>query len=66
MGAPMIVDDKVYIGDEEGDLAIFELSREMNLLDENFMGSPCHATPVVANNILYICNWNTLYAIAKE
>jgi outer membrane protein assembly factor BamB len=65
-GTPMIVDGKVYVCDEEGDVAVFELSREMNLLAENYMFQSIYTTPVVANNILYLCNNKALFAIAEE
>jgi outer membrane protein assembly factor BamB len=63
-GSPLIVEDKVYIGDEDGDICIFDLSTEKNLIVENNMGSQVYSTPIVANNVLYIARFNALYAIA--
>lgn len=75
-GSPLIVDGKVYIGDEDGDIAIFKLSADPNvaLRSENgekkpFFGeinmeNSVYTTPIVANNVLFIANKNTLYAIA--
>ncbi len=65
-GSPLIVDGKVYIGDEDGDIAVFELSREQNVLAEVYMENSVYGTPVVANNVLYISNRDTLFAIAEE
>ncbi len=64
-GSPMIVGDKIYAGDEEGHMAIFELSRKMNLITEVYMDQSMYTTPVVANNILYVANKDTLFAIAN-
>lgn len=61
--SPLIVEDKVYIGDEDGDISIFKLSAEMEMVGENNMGSSVYTTPVVANDTLYIANRNRLYAI---
>ena len=36
-GSPLIVDGKVYIGDEDGDISVFKLSKEMELIAENTM-----------------------------
>jgi outer membrane protein assembly factor BamB len=61
--SPLIVDDKVYIGDEDGDIAIFDCSAEQNQLGEINMGSSVYSTPVVANGVLYIANKERLFAI---
>jgi outer membrane protein assembly factor BamB len=62
-GSALIVEDKVYIGDEDGDICIFELSTQKNLINEINMGSSVYSTPIVANNILYIARKDELYAI---
>jgi outer membrane protein assembly factor BamB len=65
--SPLIINDKVYIGDEDGDIAVFELSKEPQAepLAETNMGSAVYTTPVVANETLYIANRNRIYAIAE-
>jgi outer membrane protein assembly factor BamB len=65
--SPLIVNDKVYIGDEDGDIAIFEVSykEQTEPLAEINMGSAVYTTPVFANETLYIANRNRIYAIAE-
>ncbi len=65
-GSPMIVEDKVYIGDEDGDICVFKLSKEMELLAENTMENSVYSTPVVANNTLFIANKDHVFAITSE
>ncbi len=65
-GSPLIADGKVYIGDEEGDIAIFELSPKMKLIGEVSCANSVYSTPIVANNVLYIANKSTLYAIGVK
>lgn len=66
-GSPLIVDDKVYFGDEDGDVAIFELSAEpQEPLAEINMGGTMYSTPIVANNVLYISTKSRLFAIQPE
>lgn len=66
-GSPLIVDGHVYIGDEDGDVAVFELSTEKNEpIEENNMSNAVYSTPVVANDTLYISNKSTLFAIRKK
>lgn len=65
-GSPLIVEGKVYIGDEDGDITIFELSKEQNILGEINMDNAVYSTPIVANNVLYIANKSTLFAIEAQ
>lgn len=61
--SPAIVGDKVYVSDEDGDIAIFHLSEELNLLEELNMESAVYTTPSVAGETLFISTRNRLYAI---
>ncbi len=63
-GSPLIVEDKVYIGDEDGDITIFRLSEKQEILGEINMNNAVYTSPVVANNVLYIANKTHLFAIA--
>ena len=65
-GSPLVVDGKVYIGDEDGDLSIFEHSKKMKHINEIYMEESIKSTPIVANNVLYIMTLNTLYAITPD
>src|SRR3989304_5444003 len=66
-GSPLIVDGKVYVGDEDGDVAVFRLSSDPNVamkkvgdkydpIAEISMKNSVYTSPVVANNVLYIAN----------
>ena len=63
----LIVNDKVYITDEDGDVAIFNLSAEQHdpLVEVNMQNS-IYTTPVVANETLFIANKTHLFAISAE
>ena len=65
-GSPLIVDGRVYIGDEDGDISLFELSKKKTLLGEINMGNSVYSTPIVAGNTLYIANKSHLFAIRKK
>ncbi|WLD14796.1 PQQ-binding-like beta-propeller repeat protein [Planctellipticum variicoloris] len=64
-GSPLIVDGKVYCGDEDGDITIFELSKDLNIIAEINMVNSIYSTPVVANDTLFISNKSTLFAIKQ-
>ena len=62
-GSPMVIDGKVYLGDEDGDIAILETGKTMKLIAELNMGSSLYATPVPANGALILNNRSTIYSI---
>ena len=64
-GSPMLIGDKVYLGDEDGDVAVIEHSKTFKLVSEMNMGSSVYATPVPANGALFVMNRNQLYALAE-
>jgi len=63
---PLIVDGKVFITDEDGDVAIFKHGPKKQLLKELNMQDSIYTTPVVANNVLFIATRSKLYAIEKK
>jgi outer membrane protein assembly factor BamB len=65
-GSPLIINDLVYVGDEDGDIAIFKLSSTMELVGELNMESAVFTTPIVANDTLFIANRNRLFAIQSK
>lgn len=65
-GSPLIVDDHVYITDEDGDVNIFNLTTEKHdpLFEVN-MGDAVYTTPIVANGVLHIATRSQLFAIEE-
>ena len=64
-GSPLIVEDKVYIGDEDGDITSSNCRREERARMRVSMRNSVYSTPVVANNTLFISNKSSLFAIKK-
>ena len=64
-GSPMVADGKVFIGNEDGDLYVFEASKEKKLIHQVNLGAPILATPVVANGALFINTQTHLFAISE-
>ncbi len=65
-GSPIVVDGRVYLGDEDGDVAVFQAGKELKLLAEMNMGSSVYSTPVPANGALFLTNRNQLFALAEK
>jgi outer membrane protein assembly factor BamB len=64
-GSPFLIDDKVYLGDEDGDVTVLQHGKEVKVVAEQNMGSSVYSTVVPANGALFIMNRNQLYALAE-
>ena len=64
-GSPIVIDGKVYLGDEDGDVTVFNADRTLKVISENNMGSSVYSTPVPAHGTLFIVNRNQLFALAE-
>lgn len=64
-GSPFVVDGKVMLGTEDGEVLVFAHGKKKKLLATNNMENSVYTTPVVANGVLYITNRNRLFAIAE-
>ena len=65
-GSPMVIDGKVYLGDEDGDVVVMEASKEKKLIAQMNMGSSVYATVVPANGTLFVMNRNQLWALSEN
>ncbi|MEO1618069.1 MAG: PQQ-binding-like beta-propeller repeat protein [Planctomycetota bacterium] len=65
-GSPLITDGRVFVGDEDGDVAIFQFGAQYNEPDDEInMGSSVYSTPIAANGRIYISTKDKLFAIEK-
>ena len=62
----LIVDGKVYIADEDGEVTVFQHGREKKMLAEISMDDTIYGTPVIANNILFLPTRSALFAIEQK
>ena len=64
-GSTLVVDGKVLLGNEDGDLLIFEHGKVKNEPNVINLEAPIYSSPVVANKTLYISTQTHLYAIGE-
>jgi outer membrane protein assembly factor BamB len=62
--SPLIVDGKVYVTVDEGNVWIFELAKEKKVLGKIELNQTISCSPVFANGVLYVASDAGLYAIA--
>ncbi len=63
-GSAFVADGKVYLGDEDGDIAVLKAGKELQVLAEINMGSAIYTTPVAHDGVLFIATRNKLFAVA--
>ena len=64
-GSTMVVDGKVLIGNEDGELIILAAGKEKKEISTVEFPAPIFSTPIVANGTLYIMTETHLYAFQK-
>ena len=64
--SPMVIDDKVYLGNADGEVIVLDAGKERNLLFQTNMSGNVYSTFVPANGALFITIRNTLFALAKK
>src|SRR6187397_1481535 len=60
-GSTMVVDGRIYLGDEDGDVTVLATGKTKKVLGEMNMGSAVYATPVPAHGALFLNNRNQLF-----
>ena len=63
--SPVLIDGKVYVVADNGEVFVYEASPEFKQLARNNVGEPVSATPAVADNCLYIRGGEHLFCIGK-
>lgn len=64
-GSPYVVDDKVFLGDEDGEVVVLKHDKKMQKLAVNDMGNAVYTTPVASHGVLYVTNRRMLFAIEQ-
>ena len=65
-GSPLVADGRIYIGDEEGDLAVLRTGPKKELLFTVNMGDSIYTTPAAADGVLYVATRSKLFAIRQK
>jgi outer membrane protein assembly factor BamB len=65
-GSPLVVDGRVYLGDEDGDIVALVHGKKKEVLAEMNMGSAVYGTVTPANGAFIVNNRNQLFSIAAK
>lgn len=61
-GSPMVVDGRVLMGDEDGEMVILEAGPEMKEIETKVFNSSIYSTPTIANGLMFVSDRSRLYA----
>ena len=64
--SPLVVDGKIYLGDEDGDVVVMKPGDKEEVLAEMSMKSSVYSSAVPANGDLFIASRNQLFALAEK
>lgn len=62
-GSPYVVDGKVMLGTEDGEVVVLKHGPKMEKLSVNNLQNAVYTTPVASNGVLYVTNRRALFAI---
>ena len=65
-GSTMVVDGRVYLGDEDGDIVVLQAGKTKKVLAEMNMGSAVYATPIPAHGRFLLNNRNQLFSLSID
>jgi outer membrane protein assembly factor BamB len=65
-GSPIVINGKVYLGDEDGDVTVLEAGKQKKQIAEMNMGSSVYSTAVPANGTLFLMNRSQLWALSEK
>jgi outer membrane protein assembly factor BamB len=65
-GSPLVADGKIYLGDEDGDVAVLKTGKTKEVISETNLGASIYTTPVAKNGVLFIASRTTLFALANQ
>ncbi len=65
-GSPLVVDGKLFIGTEDGDLIVLATGKEQRVINTITLSDSIYSSPVAANGTMYVTTQTQLYAIQAK
>jgi outer membrane protein assembly factor BamB len=64
--SPLRIGDRIFCASREGEMVVLAAERDFKVLARNALDEPCHATPAVAHDRLYVRTESTLLCIGQR
>ncbi|MCH5376277.1 MAG: PQQ-binding-like beta-propeller repeat protein, partial [Planctomycetes bacterium] len=65
-GSTMVVDGKVFVGNEDGLITVFNEGKELKTASNIEFNSSIYSTPTIANGVMFVTDRSQLYAIPTK
>jgi outer membrane protein assembly factor BamB len=63
--SPLRIGNRIFCASRDGEVVVLAANRKFELLARNTLDEPCHATPAVAHNRLYLRTTSSLVCIGE-
>jgi hypothetical protein len=64
--SPLAIGDRIFCGSKQGEMIVLAADRQFKVLARNPLGEPCHATPAIAHNRLFVRTETTLLCVGSR
>jgi outer membrane protein assembly factor BamB len=63
--SPLRIGERIFCASRGGEMVVLAADRDFRVLARNSLGDPCHATPAVAHDRLYVRTESTLLCVGE-
>jgi outer membrane protein assembly factor BamB len=63
--SPLAIGDRIFCGSRQGEMIVLAADRQFKVLARNPLGEPCHATPAIAHNRLFVRTETELLCVGE-
>jgi outer membrane protein assembly factor BamB len=63
--SPLAIGERIFCASKQGDMVVLAADRQFKVLARNPLGEPCHATPAIAHNRMYVRTETTLLCVGE-
>jgi outer membrane protein assembly factor BamB len=63
--SPLAINGRIFCGSKQGEMVVLDANRQFKVLARNALGEPCHATPAVAQNRLFVRTETAIMSIGE-
>jgi outer membrane protein assembly factor BamB len=64
--SPLAIGERIFCASKQGDMIVLSADRQFKVLARNWLGEPCHATPAIAHNRMYVRTETALLSVGER
>jgi outer membrane protein assembly factor BamB len=63
--SPLAIGERIFCASKQGEMIVLAADRQFKVLARNPLGEPCHATPAIAHNRMYVRTETALLCVGE-